>query len=85
MPIFATSLLLYVSLQISSEAVSKGSSSDPCVWMDRLAAIFRSSVMELTSGQVHPCAAIVEETWPFISASCYKFKQNQRIVERTCR
>lgn len=66
-------------------AGSKGSSTDPCVWLDRLSAIFRSSVMQLESGQCHPCVPIIEEIWPIVCASCYKFKNNQRIVERTCR
>lgn len=69
----------------SGEVGSKGSSTDPCVWLDRLAAIFRSSTMELEGDELHPCTPIVAEVWPVINGSCYRFKQNHRIVERTCR
>lgn len=79
------SLIIMQLNEDGNEAGSRGSMHDPCVWLDRLAAIFRSSIMELEAGQVHPCTPIVLELWPIISASCYKFKQNQRIVERTCR
>lgn len=64
---------------------TKGNVHDPCVWLDRLAAIFRTSVREMEAGLAHPCTPLVEEFWPIISASCYRFKRNQRIVERTCR
>lgn len=67
------------------EAGTENSSSDPCVWLDRLAAIFRSSSMKIGAGQIHPCAPLCEELWPVLSSTCYKFKQSQRVIERTCR
>ena len=67
------------------EAGPNGSDSDPCVWLDRLSAIFRAIVINLKEGEEHPCALIVQELWPVISACCYNFKHNLRIVERTCR
>lgn len=64
---------------------SSGSHGDPCIWIDRLTAIFRSCVMKLEAGQAHPCAPILEEVWPVVSALCHKYKQDQRTVERICR
>ena len=58
---------------------------DPCVWVDRLTAVFRSCVVKIDPGQTHPCTPILEEVWPIISTLCYKFKDDQRVVERICR
>lgn len=58
---------------------------DPCVWVDRLTAVFRSCVVNIGEGQTHPCMPILEEVWPIISALCYNYQDDQRIVERICR
>ncbi len=55
------------------------------MWLDRLSAIFRAVALDLKDEEEHPCSLVVQEIWPVISACCYKFKHNIRIVERTCR
>lgn len=64
---------------------SSGSHIDPCVWVDRLTAVFRSCVLKTEPGETHPCAPVLEEAWPIISSLCYKYKHDQRVVERICR
>ena len=70
--------------QSASSPVS-GSRPDQCIWIDRLTAVFRSCVITLDPGQSHPCAPVLEEVWPVVSALCYKYKQDPRTVERICR
>lgn len=75
-------LTLLIAEQGSS---SSGTHLDPCVWIDRLTAIFRSCVLKLEPGQAHPCAPLLEEVWSVVSALCYKYKEDQRTIERICR
>lgn len=73
-------------LQHESPKVQPGSTSDPCVWLDRLTAVFRACVLkELPEGQLHPCKPVVEELWPVVSGVCSKFSADLRVVERVCR
>lgn len=41
--------------------------------------------MDLEDGHIHPCVPVVEEVWPYIRDTCYKFKLDVRITERSCR
>lgn len=77
-------LSLIVAEQGPASPIS-GTHLDPCIWIDRLTAVFRSCVVKLDAGQAHPCAPILGEVWPIVSALCYKYKQDQRTVERICR
>lgn len=78
---------LPLSLLLGDQAATpiSGSQVDPCVWVDRLTAVFRSCVLDIEAGQKHPCTSVLEEVWPVISALCYKYKEDQRVVERICR
>ena len=77
----------HLSLLLSDQAAAHLGQAriDPCVWVDRLTAVFRSCVVKIGVGQTHPCTPILEEVWPIISALCFKYKDDQRIVERICR
>ncbi|KAK3097484.1 hypothetical protein FSP39_010037 [Pinctada imbricata] len=63
----------------------QGSTTDPTVWLDRLAAIFRHTNPEMTNGQIHPCQPVINEIWPVLSQACDKYQQDVRIIERCCR
>ncbi|XP_071791532.1 transportin-3-like [Asterias amurensis] len=62
-----------------------GVTSDPTVWLDRIAAIFKNTNPPITNGQVHPCQAILQEIWPVLSNTCNKYQGDIRIIERCCR
>ncbi|PIK33175.1 Transportin-3, partial [Apostichopus japonicus] len=59
--------------------------SDPTVWLDRLAAIFRYTTLSVSNGQPHPCAALLQSIWPVLSDILTKYQTDIRIVERWCR
>lgn len=58
---------------------------DPAVWLDRLAAVFRSCSPKVKHGKVHPCQSVIMETWPVLSSTCEKYQADVRIIERCCR
>ncbi|XP_038065636.1 transportin-3-like [Patiria miniata] len=60
-------------------------SSDPTVWLDRIAAIFKNTNPAITNGQTHPCQAILQEIWPVLSNTCNTYQGDIRIIERCCR
>nr|CAD7459047.1 unnamed protein product [Timema tahoe] len=39
----------------------KGTKSDPALWLDRLAAIFRHTNVGVENGQIHPCQGVITE------------------------
>ena len=65
----------------------KNSPSDPVLYLDRLADVFRH--VSPSNGCVisapHPCKGVVEATWPALSRSCDLYADDERITERTCR
>ncbi|XP_069128619.1 transportin-3-like [Argopecten irradians] len=63
----------------------QGSSEDPTIWLDRLAAIFRHTNPTVTNGTSHPCLSAIQEVWPVLSQACEKYQADIRIVERCCR
>lgn len=65
--------------------VDKNQRSDPGFWLDRLAAILRHTNPDVRENDVHPCLAIMMETWPSISLIFTKYQSDLRIMERTCR
>lgn len=77
----------HLSLLLEEQATTQlgQTRTDPCIWVDRLTAVFRSCVVNIEAGQTHPCMPILEEVWPIVSSLCYKYKNDQRIVERICR
>ncbi|XP_054715375.1 transportin-3-like [Uloborus diversus] len=72
-------------LKEDKSVVKEGAKSDPAVWLDRLAAIFRNTTPSITNGQVHPCQPVVEKVWPLLSETCAKYQSDVRIIERCCR
>ncbi|KFM82505.1 Transportin-3, partial [Stegodyphus mimosarum] len=65
--------------------IKEGTKSDPAVWLDRIAAIFRHTTPTITNGQTHPCQPVVEKVWPLLSETCNKYQSDVRIIERCCR
>uniref|UniRef100_A0A672JY36 Transportin-3 n=1 Tax=Sinocyclocheilus grahami TaxID=75366 RepID=A0A672JY36_SINGR len=64
---------------------SSGKSSDPTVWLDRLAVIFRHTNPIVENGQTHPCQKVIQEIWPVLSETLNAHQNDNRIVERCCR
>ncbi|XP_014259711.1 transportin-3 [Cimex lectularius] len=62
-----------------------GTKSDPAVWMDRLAAIFKHINPKLQNGQLHPCQPVITEIWPVLSSVCTKYARDTHIIEKSCR
>ncbi|XP_025097718.1 transportin-3-like isoform X1 [Pomacea canaliculata] len=69
----------------STQAVKQGTNTDPTIWLDRLAAIFRYTNPTVTNGQMHPCQPVIMELWPVLSQACTKYQADVRIIERCCR
>lgn len=67
------------------EAPKEGTKSDPAIWLDRLAAIFRHTNPSVSNGQIHPCQPVIGELWPVLSETCNKYQADVRIIERCCR
>lgn len=66
--------------------IVRQSTSDPVLYLDRLAAIFRHVILDLENGQPHPASGLaIQEVWPVLSQTCSVFAQDSRIMERTCR
>lgn len=63
----------------------RGTKTDPAVWLDRLAAIFRHVNLQPQNGGVHPCQPVITEIWPVISSACTKYQSDGHITERCCR
>uniref|UniRef100_A0A672RLA3 Transportin-3-like n=1 Tax=Sinocyclocheilus grahami TaxID=75366 RepID=A0A672RLA3_SINGR len=64
---------------------SSGKLSDPTVWLDRLAVIFRHTNPIVENGQTHPCQKVIQEIWPVLSETLNAHQNDNRIVERCCR
>ncbi|XP_071056779.1 transportin-3 isoform X2 [Onthophagus taurus] len=63
----------------------RGTKSDPVLWVDRLAAIFKYVTISVEDGEQHPCKPIILEVWPIISKIFDKYQNDIRIMERVCR
>ncbi|XP_035663112.1 transportin-3-like isoform X3 [Branchiostoma floridae] len=72
-------------LIVQNESVKEGTRTDPTIFLDRLASIFRHTAPEVQNGQIHPCQQVVQEVWPVLSDTCNKYQADIRIVERCCR
>ncbi|XP_055932658.1 transportin-3-like [Argiope bruennichi] len=72
-------------LKEDKSVVKEGTKTDPAVWLDRLAAIFRYTTPSITNGQMHPCLPVIEKVWPLLSETCGKYQADVRIIERCCR
>ncbi|KAG8187901.1 hypothetical protein JTE90_001664 [Oedothorax gibbosus] len=76
---------LSLLLKDEKSTLKEGSRTDPAVWLDRLAAIFRNTTPNITNGQMHPCLPVVEKIWPLLSETCSRYQADVRIIERCCR
>ncbi|KAH0552027.1 transportin-3 [Cotesia glomerata] len=74
-------------LEINGLPVTRGTKTDPVVWLDRLSAIFRytNPIIEVNDTQPHPCRDVVTEIWPVLSKVFNKYAADSRIMERCCR
>lgn len=68
-----------------SEGISV--SIDPCLWLDRLAAIFRSCSSPTKEGQTttHPYMEVIAEIWPTIKSVCQLLENDVIVIERSTR
>ncbi|RZF36032.1 hypothetical protein LSTR_LSTR005848 [Laodelphax striatellus] len=62
--------------------IERGTKTDPTLWLDRLAAIFRYTQTSVPNGATHPCVGIVTEIWPVLSATFNKYLPDVRTMER---
>ncbi|CAB3235324.1 unnamed protein product [Arctia plantaginis] len=93
-PQLAVAMREAVSLQVASLAelvksggeVRKGTASDPCVWLDRIAALFRDVDVSITVAQDdHPCLPALADAWPVLQQVLEKYGADGRVTERWCR
>lgn len=63
----------------------RGTNSDPVLWFDRLAAVFRHTKPSVDNGATHPCQPVITEIWPVLSKACNKYQGDIRVMERCCR
>lgn len=64
----------------------KGTASDPCVWLDRIAALFRDvDVLITVSQDDHPCVPALADAWPVLQQVLDKYGRDGRVMERWCR
>ncbi|KAL1139884.1 hypothetical protein AAG570_006861 [Ranatra chinensis] len=66
-------------------APARWTKTDPTVWLDRLAAIFRDINVNIRNGELHPCQGVITEIWPVLSSTFTKYQADSRIMERCCR
>ncbi|KAM4747695.1 transportin-3 isoform 1-T1 [Rhinophrynus dorsalis] len=79
--------------KLLSQERNNGISSDPTLFLDRLAVIFRHTNPIVENGQTHPCQKVIQEIpgfsilqiWPVMSETLNKHRADNRIVERCCR
>uniref|UniRef100_A0A1B6FRA0 Transportin-3 n=1 Tax=Cuerna arida TaxID=1464854 RepID=A0A1B6FRA0_9HEMI len=63
----------------------RGKKTDPMLWLDRLAVIFRNTNPTVENGAVHPCLGVITEMWPILSTTMDKYQTEGAIMERCCR
>ncbi|XP_026733199.1 transportin-3 [Trichoplusia ni] len=64
--------------------VRKGTESDPAVWLDRVAALFRDVDAPGGAGE-HPCVPALSDAWPVLQAALARHQLDARVMERWCR
>ncbi|XP_075224525.1 transportin 3 isoform X1 [Lycorma delicatula] len=69
----------------SDMKMERGTKTDPVLWLDRLAAIFRHTNPDVENGAVHPCQSVITEIWPVLSSTCERYQSDLRVMERCCR
>eukprot|EP00062_Callorhinchus_milii_P024425 gi/632984318/ref/XP_007909082.1/ PREDICTED: transportin-3 [Callorhinchus milii] len=71
--------------KLLAQEPGNGLATDPTIWLDRLAVIFRHTNPIVENGQTHPCQKVIHEIWPVLSETLNKHQGDNRIVERCCR
>ncbi|XP_029471361.1 transportin-3 isoform X2 [Rhinatrema bivittatum] len=71
--------------KLLAQEPNNGISSDPTLFLDRLAVIFRHTNPTVENGQTHPCQKVIQEIWPVLSETLNKHRADNRVVERCCR
>lgn len=69
----------------SAVPVTRNERSDPCFWLDRLAALMRHTSPDVLDDDAHPCMVVMNESWPIVSAVMQRHQNDVRIMERSCR
>ncbi|CAB4064075.1 TRPO3 [Lepeophtheirus salmonis] len=64
---------------------STSSSSDPTIYLGRLAAVLRNINLKHDARSPHPCFPAIQETWPVLAKTFIKYQQNGRYMEQCCR
>lgn len=60
-------------LMKSNAEIQKGTSTDPTLWLDRIAALFRD--VDVPSAQLsdsHPCVPALSDAWPVLQETLDK-------------
>ncbi|KAK2580863.1 hypothetical protein KPH14_005937 [Odynerus spinipes] len=66
--------------------IERGTKTDPVIWLDRLAAIFRyTNPVPDDTNEPHPCQSVITEMWPVLSNVCTEYQHDARLMERCCR
>ena len=58
---------------------------DPCVCVDRLAAVFRACSVRVSERAEHPAKPAMTAAWPALSRVLTAYQEQSRVIERTCR
>ncbi|XP_077276129.1 transportin 3 isoform X2 [Temnothorax americanus] len=72
------------SLLADGVQIERGTKTDPVIWLDRLAAIFKYTNPQIFDDP-HPCQPVVTEMWPVLSNVCETYQRDVRVIERCCR
>lgn len=59
--------------------------SDPCMWLDRWAAIIRHTNPDVRDSDEHPCMRALYDAWPLISEVLNKYQTDAKVMERASR
>ncbi|XP_014226536.1 transportin-3 [Trichogramma pretiosum] len=65
--------------------IVRNTKTDPILWLDRLATIFRNVSPPVENQDTHPCHGGVNDMWPVLVKTCEKYQSDARIMERCCR
>lgn len=73
-------------LLMSTEPLNcKDPKTDPCLWLDRWAAVIRYTNPDIKENEDHPCLSALYEEWPLISEVFNKYQKDPKVMERACR
>ncbi|XP_066594283.1 transportin-3 isoform X2 [Prorops nasuta] len=79
------SKLCELMMENNGATAERGTKTDPVLWLDRLAAIFRHTGRQSDDQNgPHPCQNVFNEMWPVLSNVCTKYQHDARIMERCC-